>query len=159
MPIALHVWLSVLDKAEGLWEEKVHTSLNQVDGIIYIKAIIHSIIVLGKPRLQTSANLILPKPQDWKTEVSGFKTLGFWIQSLCTFKYSKLPSRKQNCFHLWSHSYSFYWIFFFFHSVNSLKYILYASFGLCSQNTMGNNSGSRTYFQGVYISSKGEWCR
>lgn len=44
----------------------------------------HPTVLLRKLSLQGSANLILPKPHNWKTGGSGFKAQGIWVQSQCT---------------------------------------------------------------------------
>lgn len=156
MSIVLHVWLSVLDKAEGLWEEKIHISLNQVHVIIYIKAITPSYCWEN----WGSKHQLIWFCQNHRTERQKFLDLKLWafefkVCAILNIVSFLLESRTASISDLTVTA--FIWSFFF-HSVNSI-YILCASFGLCSQNTMGNNSGSRTYFQGVYISSKGEWRR
>ena len=147
---------SALDKAKVLWEQNAYQT--QSGGWYYLYQSHHPIILLWKPRLQRSANLILPKPQDWKTDVSGFKTLGFWVQSLCTFKYSKLPLEIKNASISDLTAIALIWSFFF-RSGKSIMYLSYASFGLCSGNTRVKNNWSRTYFWGAYVSSKREWLR
>lgn len=103
---------------------KMHIRLHQVDGIIYIKVI----IPLSCCENRGSKDQLIWFCQSHRTEkqrcldVSGFKTLGFWVQSLCTFKYSKLPLEIKNASISDLTAIALIWSFFFIQESQSCTY-------------------------------------